>query len=252
MKRIKKEKLKEDELVIAVNAVRDFYEQRSHHIGLAVVVIAVIAAGAFGVYELRHRSTARSEQLLADAMVALNARVVPATESAGPDAGNLPAAAQFGATGTFATEEAKLHAALPKLKAAADAYPDSPAGITARYHYAGALASLGQYADALKQYDEVEQKAGKETLYGRMAELGKADTELHAGQVDTAITTWKQLAAQNSADLPQDAILMQLARAYEQKGNTADAKKTFNELVDKHPQSPYTAEARQELESLKG
>jgi tetratricopeptide (TPR) repeat protein len=252
MKRIKKEKLKEDELIIAINAIRDFYMERSREIGIVVVVLAVIAVGWFGVRQIRQRSSAHAEQMLADAMVALNARVVPATESAGPESGNLPAAAQFGATGTFATEEAKLQVALPKLKAAADAYPDSVAGITARYHYAGALAALGRYPDAMKQYDEVEQRAGKDSLYGRMSELGKADTELHAGQVDTAITTWKQLAAQNSTDLPQDAILMQLARAYQQKGNTEDAKKTFNELVDKHPQSPYTAEARQELENLKG
>jgi tetratricopeptide (TPR) repeat protein len=250
MKRIKKEKLKEDELVLAVNAVRDFYEQQSHQIGIALVVVAVIAAAVFGVYEIRHRSGSRSEQMLAEAMVALNARVVPATA---PGAnGDIPAAAQFGATGTFATDEARLQAALPKLKAAAEAYPDTQAGITARYHYAGALSALGQYNEALKQYDDVQQRAGKDSLYGRMAELGKAETQMHAGQVDTAITTWQQLAAQNSSDLPQDAILMQLAHAYEQKGNMADAKKAFTELVDKHPQSPYTAEARQELENLKG
>lgn len=250
MKRIKKEKLKEDELVLAVNAVRDFYEQQSHHIGKVVVALVVVAAVVLGAYEYRHQKAEKSEQLLGEAMVALNARVVPATQPG--ENGDVPAAAQFGATGTFSTEEAKLQAALPKLKEAADAYPDTQAGIAARYHYAGALASLGRYDEALRQYDEVEQKAGKDTLYGRMAELGKADTQMHAGQVDTAIATWKQLAAQNNADLPQDAILMQLARAYAQKGNTADAKKTFNELVDKHPTSPYTAEARQELENLKG
>ena len=45
---------------------------------------------------------------------------------------------------------------------------------------------------------------------------------------------------------------MQLAKAYVQKGNTAEARKTYNEIVDKHPDSPYSAEARAELENLKG
>jgi len=212
----------------------------------AIVVVAVVV---IAITMMRQRSQARGQELLAQAMVALNARVVPAT-AATP--GDVPAAAQFGATGTFATEEAKLNAALPKLKMAADAYPDSDAGITARYHYAGALAALGRTADAIKEYEEVEKRAGDNSLYGRMARLGKAETQARAGQLDPAIATWKQMVSDTNSDVPQDAILMQLARAYVQQGNTAEAKKTFNEIVDKHPDSPYVAEARTELENLKG
>jgi outer membrane protein assembly factor BamD (BamD/ComL family) len=36
------------------------------------------------------------------------------------------------------------------------------------------------------------------------------------------------------------------------KGNTAEARKTFTELVDQHPDSPYLPEAREELAGLKG
>jgi outer membrane protein assembly factor BamD (BamD/ComL family) len=75
---------------------------------------------------------------------------------------------------------------------------------------------------------------------------------VQGGQLDAAIETLKGLAAKNGDTLPADAILMELARAYIQKGNREEARKTFTELVDKHPQSPYTAEARSELENLKG
>ena len=40
--------------------------------------------------------------------------------------------------------------------------------------------------------------------------------------------------------------------AYQVKGNTAEAKKTFTDIVDNHPDSPYVAEARKELDTLKG
>jgi TolA-binding protein len=180
-------------------------------------------------------------------MVALNARVVPAGEKT---EGDVPAAATLGATGTFATEEAKLNAAVPKLRAAADAYPDSNAGITARYHLAGALAALGKHQEAIQAFDDVAKRAGNDSLYGRMARLGKADTQAHAGQLDAAIATWKDMS--NSKDVPVDAILMQLARAYVQKGNKEDARKTFTQIVDQHPDSPYSQEARAELENLKG
>jgi outer membrane protein assembly factor BamD (BamD/ComL family) len=44
---------------------------------------------------------------------------------------------------------------------------------------------------------------------------------------------------------------MQLGRAYQAKGNTAEAKKTFTEIVDNHPDSPYVAEARRNWSRLR-
>ena len=80
-----------------------------------------------------------------------------------------------------------------------------------------------------------------------MAQLGKADAQAQGGEVDAAIATWKALAAKKDANLPEDAILMELARAYQAKGDTAEARKTFSQIVDDHPDSPYVADARKEL-----
>jgi tetratricopeptide (TPR) repeat protein len=249
MKRTERHHLKENELVHTIEATRAFVETRQKQIVGATVGLIVIALVMIGVVIYRQQTQTKGQELLAEAMVALNARVVPA--GAG-DATDLPAAASLGATGTFATEEAKLNAAVPKLKAAADAYPDTTAGITARYHLAGALAALGRHQDAIQTYDEVTRRAGTSSLYGRMARLGKADTQAHAGQLDAAIAAWKDMTAANAPELPVDAILMELARAYVQKGNTEEAKKTYTQLVDQHPDSPYTPEAKAELENLKG
>ena len=43
-----------------------------------------------------------------------------------------------------------------------------------------------------------------------------------------------------------------LATAYVAKGNTEEARKTFTQIVEQHPGSPYASEARQEIENLKG
>jgi predicted negative regulator of RcsB-dependent stress response len=249
MKRKERQHLKENELAHSIESARDFLETRQRQITGVVVGVVVVAAAVIGFVVYRQQTQSRGSDLLAEAMVALNARVVPAGAT-GED--NLPAAATLGAIGTFSTEEAKLNAALPKLKAAADAYPDSAAGITARYHLAGALAALGKHQDAIKEYDDVASRSGASSLYGRMARLGKADTQAHSGQVDAAIATWKEMSATESDDLPVDAILIELARAYVQKGNTEEARKTFNQIVEKHPNSPYLGEARTELENLKG
>jgi TolA-binding protein len=248
MKSTERRHLKENELVQSLTAAREFIEPRRKQLAGVIVAIVLIALAVLAVVVIRQRTASRGQDLLAQAMVALNARVVP---TAPGDPTDLPAAATFGATGTFSTEEAKLKAALPKLKAAADAYPDSDAGITARYHLASSYASLGQFNEAIREFDDVIKRSGNDSLYGRMAKLGKADTLSRSNQVDAAIASWKELAAQKDTNLPQDAILMELGRAYMQKGNKDEAKKTYTELVEQHPDSVYTSEARQELETLK-
>jgi len=250
MKRTERHHLKENELVHTIETARDFLETRKRGMTTALIGVVVIAVVVAGVLLVRQRNQSRGSDLLAEAMVALNAQVVPAGTQVGED--KLPAAATLSAEGSFATENAKLTAALPKLQAAADAYPDSAAGITARYHLAGALAALGRHEDAIKQFDDVATRGGSGSVYGRMARLGKADAQARAGQLDAAIATWKEMAASTSADFPVDAILMDLARAYLQKGDKDEARKTFTQIVDQHPNSPYTPEARAELENLKG
>src|SRR3954462_10230592 len=248
MKTTERRHLKENELAHSIAAARDYIEPRRKQFTTAAIILVLVVIVVIAIGLIRQRTASRGQDLLAQAMVALNARVIPAQPG---DPTDLPAAATFGATGTYATEEAKLKAAVPKLNAAADAYPDSDAGITARYHLAGAYASLGQTNDALREFDAVIKKAGNDSLYGRMARMGKADTLMRANQVDAAIAAWKELAGEKETGLPQDAILMELGRAYVQKGNKDEARKTYTEVVEQHPDSVYTSEARQELETLK-
>jgi len=248
MKRKERHQLKENELAGMIVAARDAVDTRRREVAGIILAAIVVAAVIAGISVWRQRSAARAEQLLAEAMVTFTAPVVPVT-AAPSEPGGVPAAATIGATGSFATEAARLTAALPKLKAAADAYPDADAGITARYHYASSLAALGRYDEAIKEFEDVATRAGEGTLYGRMARLGKADTQVRAGQLETAIETWKALAAGTDDTLPKDAILMELGKAYQAAGNTEEARRAFNQIIDEHPASPYTAEARAALGS---
>jgi tetratricopeptide (TPR) repeat protein len=247
MKRIERKRLKENELAERLAMATEFLERHKRTITGAAVGVVVLLLAVIGVSIVSQRGNAESQQLLGEALVALNAPVVPAGVEG---AEGVPAAAQLGATGTFATEEAKLNAALPRLKVAAETHPDSPAGIQARYHLAGALAALGRNDEAIAMFDDVANRAGTGSLYGQMSRLGKADAQARAGQLDAAIETWKGMAAENAAELPVDAILMELARAYVQQGNTEEARRALTQVVDEHPNSPYSAEARSELDDL--
>ena len=152
--------------------------------------------------------------------------------------------------GTYPTIEAKMSAALPKLIEAADAYPDTRPGITARYRAAAALAGLGRHDEAADQYRQVIDGDGT-GVYGRMATLGLADVQIARGAYDEAIALLEQSSGIDAeADLPVDGVLMRLGHVYGLAGRSADARATFQRVMDEFPASFYFANAERELQAL--
>jgi TolA-binding protein len=84
-----------------------------------------------------------------------------------------------------------------------------------------------------------------------MARLGLAEAQARSGQYDAAITAFKDLAQRKDGPLPVDGILMQLGRTYLEAGKKADAQQTFNRIVEEYPESPFTGDARKEIDTLK-
>jgi tetratricopeptide (TPR) repeat protein len=248
MKARERHHLKENELAQSLASAREFVEQRRKILTAAVVAIVLVALGVGGYLAMRRQTEGRAQGLLAQARAVLDARVLPPVEKKAE--GAAPAATTQ-EEGTYPTERAKLDAAVPKLKAAADEYPGTTAGITARYHLAGAYAALGRHQEALQAYDEVIARDGS-GLYGRMARLGKADEQARNGQYDAAIAAFRELSESKDDALPVDAILIQLGRTYAAAGKKDEAQKTFNKIVDEHPGSPYSQEARRQMDLLKG
>jgi len=238
MKRTERHHLKENELEKVARQVREAFEARQREATAAIVVLAVIGVIAIGYWAWRERVQARAHALLADAIAVQGARVGP---SAATGAGGAP---------SFATERDRSKAALTKFKAAADAYPSTDAGIFARYQEASTLMALGSAAEAATAYQQVIDRAAG-GLYGQMARLGLAEAQARAGRYDQAINTFKELAQRKDGPLPIDGILMQLGRTYRDAGKRSDAQQTFNRLVEEYPESPFTGEAKRELDSLK-
>ncbi len=248
MKTTERHHLKDNELAMAIGSAQGFVEKNQKNLVAIVLILVVIGAG-IAAYSMWTRSTdTKARTLLAEAMVIEEARVMPP----GPPAGSStdPTLTPGQAPGTYPTQQAKLEAALPKFLAAADAYPASDSGLTARYHAATNLVALARFDDAIKQYDEVIAKGSG--LIQRMSRLGKAEAQLRAGQYDPAIATLKETSEQTNTALPVDAVLMELGRAYRLAGKTEDARKTFTQVVEKHAESPLAADAKTELDKLKG
>lgn len=249
MKTSERHHLKDNELAMALGQAQHVYaqHQRSVLLGVGALVIALVAL--MGFFAWRSRLDSAAQAGLAAAMVVAESPVQPPPPTDGAAPTDAPPASAIAPPGTFANEQARLEAALPKFLSAADAYPSTDAGLTARYHAAASLVGLGRFDEAIKQFEQVS--ASGSGLVARMARLGTAETQLRAGQFDAAIASFKQLADQKDSAVPTEAALMELARAYRLAGKSDDAKKTLTQIVEQHADSPAATEAKQQLEAGK-
>jgi TolA-binding protein len=241
MKRTERHHLKSNEIVSLTRQARDVIETRSREVIAAIVAVVVIGACALGYYGWQQHIQARAHDLLAQAIAVENALVAPPI---------APGGTAVVAPGSYASEQARAEAALVKLKAVADAYPSTDAGLFARYQQAAMLVSIGRAPEAASLYDDVIKRAG-DGFYGQVSRLGLAEAHARSGQFDQAINGFKELAQRKDGPLPVDGILMHLGQTYLEAGKKTDAQQTFNRLVEEYPNSPYIAEARQQLDTLK-
>jgi TolA-binding protein len=239
MKRTERHHLKENEIERLALQARETVEARRREIVAAVVIVAVIGIAALGYYGWHDRVESKAHGLLAEALAVQTVRVGPPAAPGTPNP-----------TASFPTERERSQAALAKLKAVADAYPTTDAGIYARYEMGVTDMTLGDAASAEKAYQDVIQRGGSR-IYGQMARLGLAEAQARSGQYDQAIDTFKELSQRKDGPLPIDGILMQLGRTYLDAGKTTEAQQTFTRLVQEYPDSPFNGDAKKELDGLK-
>jgi TolA-binding protein len=245
MKSIERRKLKENEFAYTVARTRDMMQERQREIVMigGTVAAVVILVGGFFIY--RSWRNDKADTLLASALSVADASVVTPP----PPAPGSPPPVQ--PPGTFRTERDRTQAAIPRLQQAADAYPNTDAGITARYRLAGALTEVGRYAEAEQRFSEVVQKTSQKNIYHDTARLGIGEAQLAGGRMDAAMTTFRDLAADTNSKLPVDGVLMQLGKAALAAGKRDEATRAFTRVVDEFPQSSYVSDARQKLAEMK-
>jgi TolA-binding protein len=239
MKRTERHHLKENELDRLARQARETVGMRKREATVAIAALVIVGAAVLGYIAWRDRTNSRSEAMLAAAIATTEVRVGAPVAPGTPGAGL-----------SFPTERARSEAALAKFKAAADAYPDTDAGVFARYRQAATEMALGNTTQAATTYKQVIDRAG-DRIYGQMARLGLAEAQARSGQYDDAINTFKDLAQRKDGPLPVDGILMQLGLAYRDSGKKSDAQQTFNRIVEEYPDSVFSGDAKRELDSLK-
>jgi predicted negative regulator of RcsB-dependent stress response len=247
MKTSERHHLKDNELALAVGSAQNWFTENRTTVMATLAAIVVVGGGILGYSAWKSSVDSKASGLLAEAMVVEESRVQPPAPPAGTT--NDPTNPGGQLPGTYPTQQAKLEAQLPKFMAAADAYPTSQPGQIARLHAAETLTQMGRRDEAITQYDQLTGSSNQ--MIARAARLGKTSVQIQAGQFDAAIATLKELSEQKDGALPNEAVLMELARAYKLAGKADDARKTLNQVVEQHADSPFATEAKAELAKIK-
>jgi TolA-binding protein len=239
MKAQERHQLKQNELVqttARVASVLAAHRDRIVVVTAAAVAILVIVGGYLW---WRGRTDARAGAMLGRAMAITQAQIAPAPTV--PGATQLP--------NTYPTEQARQAAALQAFQEVAQTYPRAQSGLAARYHAGAMLLEASRLPEAEQAFRDVSANAGS-ALYGPMAKLGLATALSAQSKHDEAIKILTDLSGDRDGALPQDAVLMELARACLKAGKIPDARAAFKRVVDGFPESSFVAEARQRLTGL--
>lgn len=240
MKSTERHHLKDNELAHLTIGARDLVQAQRGPILATVGAVVVILAAVGGYVTWRNSVENKAHTQLAGAIAVEGARVGP------------PAA--FGTAPTqglsFISEREKSQAVLTKYKDVADTFPNSDAGIYARYRQAATYMALGVPKSAAETYQQVISQGG-DSLYAQMARLGLAEAQAQTGDYEAAITTFRDLAQRKDGPLPIDGLLLKLGKTQAEAGKASDAQQTFNRLVQEFPDSSFTPDAKKELDQLK-
>jgi len=239
MKAQERRHLKENEFAATtLRVVETLQANRDRALMAGVAIAAVLVIGGGWAYWHKHTND-ESGALLGVAMSVAQAPIVPPP--------TVPGAKQ--SPGTYPSDAARQEAAVQAFQQVVAQYPNTPAGLTARYQLGVALLTLGRLPDAEQAFTTVASLAGS-SVYGPMARLGRAEALRSQNKFDDAIKAFTDLAAERDSVLPVDGVLMQLAETCLKAGKTQEARAAFKRVVDEFPDSPFVQEANQQITLL--
>jgi tetratricopeptide (TPR) repeat protein len=225
--KISRRDMKRNELAETVGKTVGYVSEHKKGVTEAVAIAAgvVILVGGFFAYRTWVGRSAGKD--LSEALAIL---------------GTPLASEQPTATKTYPTETARRAEAEKFLKKAA------AHGSTASGRAAQVILAAGG-ADKPGTSVEVFEKAARtgKSETAAVAEIDAARALAAQGKTVEAIDRLKRAIESPSPAAPKDALLFALAQIYEQSGAAADARATYQRLINDYPNSPYRADARQKV-----
>ncbi len=219
----KKELKKADEFVSFWTRTARWAAAHQKHLIIALVAVAVVAAAVWGYFEYQFRIEAKAWAAYEKVLLSVNAAKESKSE---------------------AQRKAEVSAALEQLVAER---PGTNAARQAHLDLAGLNALEARYDKAIEHYlSFLKGLRPQDPLRPMVAEaLGQCFEA--KGQLNEAAAWYRKVAA--DPDLTA-LSLWNLGRVQELAGQKDEAKKTYQKLLNEHPQSTYTSLVHDRLRAL--
>ena len=238
MTRLTRKEIKQDDFRAAVGRSVEYAESHVRTIIYAVGGVVALAVLAVAVYfYLGHRRQDANEALTAATKVY---QAPIAATGAKPNDPDAP---------TFPTEAARRARAKELLEKVRDDYGMSDAADVAGLYQAQIAADEGRFDDARKLWSDFVDEHGDSMLAGE-ARLNLIDLDRKQGKAEQVVKDLQAMLEQSDSPLPQDVILNELGKTFEQLHRTQEAIQSYQRIVDEFPQSPYRQEAQQKVAAL--
>ena len=230
-KRLTRKQIKEDirhgDLQTAVSTT---YEKLHDNQRLIVGAVVAVLTLAIGFVLIRVFAAQRSETAARDLAAAVEIYETPID---GDDVG--------GSTGPrFASEEERRAEARTALEAVAGGAAEDVAGL----YLADLALREGDKAAARRHWEAyLDDHGGQVLAVAVRLNLIRLDRE--EGKGEEVVERLEAELVERDPDLPQDALLFELARTLDTLGRGEEAREYYQRILDDHPQSSYATEARE-------
>ncbi|MCE2451919.1 MAG: tetratricopeptide repeat protein [Nitrospinae bacterium] len=141
----------------------------------------------------------------------------------------------------IASPDGQGEAAEAAFQKVADEYPRSRPGLLARLHLAALLRDRKEYQGARAQYELVAKSSVSSETDQELAKRGIASVLMLEGACAEAIPIWESILNKGSLFTSED-LYIATADCQEKLGQAENARKTYEELSKKHPESPFLTE----------
>jgi tetratricopeptide (TPR) repeat protein len=222
--KIGKKEMAQDEFLETVFDLGEWLEVhwRKVAIGLGIGVALVLAV--IGWNSMRESATEDANALLASGIDAFAPTAA---------AGGQPPAPRYAD-------------ALALFDKAAERSGSGGVGAIARLFRARTLIAMSRASEAVPVLEELSK--GRNEGIAAAAKVSLAEALEATGNADRAATLLQEVSSPSSpkaAAYPADAVLLMLAELRDRQGRHDDAKKVYDDLIARFPQSPFAADARQ-------
>lgn len=233
---LKQDRFSQVTMQAAENTVHWSVEHKTK-LTVAAVIVLVVAGAAFFAWYFINQQDQKASLELTQAVRAMDTPLRPVNTPAEPD---MP---------SYASAKERATAANKRLQGIVDSYPHTRSAEFARYLLGVTAIDMGDDAAAMRQFQGVADSHNANLA--ALSKMALASLYRSQHQDKKAVELYQGLIAKPTETVAKTTAQIGLAETYEVDGQTAEAKRIYQQVQKENPSTTAAQLAQQKLQTLK-